>query len=183
MLSKNILSTYRVRRPLFLGNWYWQSHREHKWQLSLSESINKHKHINIYTWCDPAYKSDILTRLLIVTMETVLACKCTVHGVQHLLLPRLLFPSPPEFWGRERACVDSETLYKKTWSWLSWPLQVAPFCSMASSSIQYDPATCYNVPGTVLAAKDTNWSQKIFIWHLFDKGLIQDVWRTIITQW
>ena len=46
---------------------------------------------------------------------------------------------------------------------------------MATSDIQYDLATHYNVPGTVLAAEDTNWSQKIFILHLFDKGLIQDV--------
>lgn len=66
----------------------------------------------MHTWCDQLSKSDTLTELPILMTESILTNKCTVHGVKHLLLPRLFFPFPLQFRWRERGCVDSETLYK-----------------------------------------------------------------------
>lgn len=48
LLLNNILSTYWVHQSLFLGNQYWQNHRERKWQWSPNESVNKHKHTGVY---------------------------------------------------------------------------------------------------------------------------------------
>lgn len=62
----------------------------------------------MYIRGDPAYKSDILIGLPIVTMEPVLNAQCMMSNTRCFLDS---FPAPLEFWGRERGCMDSEILY------------------------------------------------------------------------